>query len=77
MKLFAHKLPLVDRLATLIGFRVRESKQASRAFQPAGVGGGPVASAMEHLAGKSGEPAGWKVCPTNPRHRHAAFLELP
>ena len=68
MKLHAHKLPLSDRLAGLLGLRVREPKQAGRAFQPAGAGGGPVANTMEHRTGKSGEPAGWKACPT-PQHK--------
>jgi ribulose-bisphosphate carboxylase large chain len=34
-----------------------------QAFQPAGAGDFPVASS-EHRAGKPGEPAGWKACPT-------------
>ena len=77
MKLYANKLPLSDRLAGLLGLRVREPKQVGRAFQPVGAGDFPVASPSEHRTGKSGEPAGWKACPTRPRHRHAAFLELP
>ena len=35
-----------------------------QAFQPAGAGDFPVASS-EHRAGKPGEPAGWKACPTS------------
>ncbi len=85
MKLYAHKLPLSDRLAALLGLRVREPKQVGRAFQPAGAGDFPVASSSEHRTGtptfvaseESGEPAGWKACPTRPRNRHSAFLELP
>jgi len=35
-----------------------------QAFQPAGSGDFPVANS-EHRTGKSGEPAGWKACPTD------------
>ena len=77
MKFYTHKLPFGDWLAALFGLRVRAPKQVGRAFQPAGAGDFPVARSEEHRTGKSGEPAGWKACPTCPRHRHSAFLELP
>ncbi len=39
-------------------------KNVGQAFQPAGVGNFPVARFCQHRTGKSGEPAGWKACPT-------------
>jgi hypothetical protein len=40
------------------------SATVGQVFQPASAGDFPVARFKEHRTGKSGEPAGWKACPT-------------